>query len=320
MESIGNETAIVKTDYSTDHMLAEYAAEIRRRGKRIKEDVVEIGRLLDFSRQRIGRGDWLKWLKVEFSWSDQTAYNFIHLYETHQDPGKFQIIWNSNLPVTALFQLTKPNTPNEALQQVAEHIEAGETPSCAEVAEIIAEAKTGGADSDPDRTEEAEADDVEDPGTAAHRAAMGRIAAEAGNNGQAHDDGNDHADDAGKSEPETLEAHWYRATVEERRALLDVIGVEGILEVMSSAFGKDLRERVPAPKKRKSITIPTHSASRGNGSRHRAGKARPASSACLKPQSRSKQRNRTAPPTRPSAGGARRRDEHQGCDRGEVPR
>jgi Protein of unknown function (DUF3102) len=77
MKSIGNETAIVKTDYSTDHMLAEYAAEIRRRGKRIKEDVVEIGRLLDFSRQRIGRGDWLKWLKVEFSWSDQTAYNFI---------------------------------------------------------------------------------------------------------------------------------------------------------------------------------------------------------------------------------------------------
>jgi hypothetical protein len=47
---------------------------------------------------------------------------------------------------------------------------------------------------------------------------------------------------------ETLEAHWKRATAEDRTAFLGAIGVTAILENMSPDFGRDLRSRVPAPK------------------------------------------------------------------------
>src|SRR5262249_47575084 len=50
--------------------------------------------------------------------------------------------------LSALYQLAAPNTPTKARQQVAERIEAGETLSCTTVAEVIAEAKNGGAAED----------------------------------------------------------------------------------------------------------------------------------------------------------------------------
>jgi hypothetical protein len=149
-----------------DPVLAKYAAEIRRLGKRVKEDIIEIGRYLDQAQKHAGHGTWLTWIDTEFGWSDQTAYRFIHLYQASQDP-EFHNLWNSDLPMSALYRLAAPNTPQEARDEVAERLEAGEQPTCAMVTEVIAKAKNGGA------AEDVGGDDVEDdPGTAEHRVAM----------------------------------------------------------------------------------------------------------------------------------------------------
>jgi hypothetical protein len=64
--------------------------------------------------------------------------------------------------------------------------------------------------------------------------------------------GNGSAERQGSGEDqgaESLVDHWKRETVEARTALLDVVGVAGILEAMSDEFGRQLRARLPAPKR-----------------------------------------------------------------------
>ena len=132
---------------TADPVLAKYAAEIRRLGKRVKEDIIAIGRYLDDAREHAGRGAWLIWLEAEFGWSDQTAYRYIHLYQGRQNSEsfpEFHKLWNSDLPISALQQLAAPSTPQEARVEVAERIEAGEKVSCATVTEVIAQAKGKG--------------------------------------------------------------------------------------------------------------------------------------------------------------------------------
>jgi hypothetical protein len=172
-----------------DPVLAKYAAEIRRLGKRVKEDVVAIGRYLDQAQKHAGRGAWLAWIQTEFGWSDQTAYNYIHLYKAQLqgDDLTFQKFWNANLPLSSLYLLAKPKTPDEARKEIADRLEAGEKVTCAAVTETIARAKgatdiegvpaeTGTPEESPSLAGTRESD--EDPSTAAHRARMAALAAE----------------------------------------------------------------------------------------------------------------------------------------------
>jgi hypothetical protein len=53
------------------------------------------------------------------------------------------------------------------------------------------------------------------------------------------------------AEPETLIEHWRRRPGE-LTALLDAVGVAKVLEAMSEEFGRQLRDRLPAPKRKKS--------------------------------------------------------------------
>src|SRR5262249_34149260 len=84
-------------------------------------------------------GAWLDWLETEFDWSDQTARNFIHIFELDRD-GKFKNILNLDLPLSLLYQVAAPKA--EAVRTaIAERIEAGEQPSAALVTEAIAKTK-----------------------------------------------------------------------------------------------------------------------------------------------------------------------------------
>ena len=49
--------------------------------------------------------------------------------------------------------------------------------------------------------------------------------------------------------PESLIEHWRRSPGE-LSTLLDAVGVAGILEAMSAEFGRQLRTRLPAPKRK----------------------------------------------------------------------
>ena len=109
----------------SDPVLAGHAVEIRRLGKRVIDDVIAIGRHLTEARDH-APGFWLQWLESVFGWSDQTAYRYIHLFEARESSA-LHTLWNADLPLSGLYVLAAPNAPEEARQEVAKHVEAGET-------------------------------------------------------------------------------------------------------------------------------------------------------------------------------------------------
>ena len=95
------------------------------------------------------------------------------------------------------------------------------------------------------------------------------------------DDGEHASDDEHEREPEqnlreseTLIDHWRRSPAE-LTALLDAVGVTGILEAMSEEFGRQLRDRLPAPKResdkpfKKSLNLSANSTRNGRGTHSR---------------------------------------------------
>ena len=75
-------------------------------------------------------------------------------------------------------------------------------------------------------------------------------------------------------EPESLIEHWRRCP-EQLTGLLDEIGVPGVLEAMSTEFGRQLRARLPAPKGKsgkplkKTLTLTADSTRNGRGTHSR---------------------------------------------------
>jgi hypothetical protein len=100
----------------------------------------------------------------------------------------------------------------------------------------------------------------------------------------ADDDEGDDESDAGGEEaegeagdpsesikPESLIEHWRRCP-EQLTSLLDEIGVLGVLEAMSTEFGRQLRARLPVPKRKsfkKTLNLTANSARNGRGTHSR---------------------------------------------------
>jgi hypothetical protein len=123
------------TKIVTDTVLAVHAAEIRRLGKRVVDDVAEIGRRLVECKGIVGHGNWLPWLEREFGWTDQTARNFMHAHELGQTESK--TILNLNLPLRGLYLLAAPSTPVAARMEIAKRAEAAEPISFRVVRETV---------------------------------------------------------------------------------------------------------------------------------------------------------------------------------------
>ena len=105
-------------------VLTEHAVVIRRLGRRIVADVIEIGRrLVDCRDNHLEHGEWLPWLKREFDWSRQTADRFIHMF---QASGKLPNLSNLNVLLSGLYLLAAPSTPEAAKIEIVERVEAGE--------------------------------------------------------------------------------------------------------------------------------------------------------------------------------------------------
>src|SRR5262249_19849032 len=107
----------------TDPVLAEHANAIRALGKQAIENVIEIGHRLTECRNhsQMKHGDWLPWLEREFGWSDQTARNFMQVYEL---AGKTQNFWNLSRPVSGIYWLAAPSTPESARDQIIKRAQA----------------------------------------------------------------------------------------------------------------------------------------------------------------------------------------------------
>jgi hypothetical protein len=61
--------------------LATNAFEIKRLGKQTADNVIQIGKLLTECKGICGHKNWFDWLDKEFKWTDQTARNFMNVYE-----------------------------------------------------------------------------------------------------------------------------------------------------------------------------------------------------------------------------------------------
>ena len=119
--------AIRETD---ETILAKNANVIRALGKRAIGDVIEIGRRLAESKEIVGHGNWLSWLDREFGWGEITALNFMRVHAMVGKSSKFEDL---NLPVSSLYLLAAPSTPEEVRDEVANRAAAGEKITVAHV-------------------------------------------------------------------------------------------------------------------------------------------------------------------------------------------
>jgi len=75
----------------------------------------------------------LPWLESEFGWTDETARRFINVYEC----SKSHKLLDLEVPVSGLYLLADPSTPESARTEVIQRAEAGEHLTHAQVKEIV---------------------------------------------------------------------------------------------------------------------------------------------------------------------------------------
>jgi hypothetical protein len=129
---------IIPVDPDNARTLARHAAEIRRRGKQVMADVIEIGRLLVESKELVGHGNWLSWLEREFQWTDDTALNYMRVHELVKNRNFRDL---SHIPLSGLYLLAAPSTPETAKQEAIGRAEAGKPVTLNTVREIVGRAK-----------------------------------------------------------------------------------------------------------------------------------------------------------------------------------
>ena len=126
-ENINTAAPPVKPDVFHTKSLVAHAAEIRRLGKRLTTDVIEIGRHLTEVRaelqETVGHGHFHAWVDREFEWSDRTTLNFMRVYELSL---KSETVSDLNLPMRELYLLAAPSTPEAARTEIIQRAEAGE--------------------------------------------------------------------------------------------------------------------------------------------------------------------------------------------------
>jgi hypothetical protein len=106
---------------------AVHAAVIRALGTRVVGDVIEIGRrLADCRDNHCKHGEWLPWIEREFGWSDQTARNFIHVFELSLTEFKTILNLAEPIDIRDIYLLAAPSTPDEARTAVIDLAANGE--------------------------------------------------------------------------------------------------------------------------------------------------------------------------------------------------
>jgi Protein of unknown function (DUF3102) len=121
-------------------LLAEHAAAIRRLGKRVVADVIEIGARLTECKRICGHGNWLPWLKREFGWKEQTARNYMAV---HALSLKSPTVGDLDIPMRGLYLLAAPSTPETVKTEIIARAEAGEPVLVAEVERVVQKHKGG---------------------------------------------------------------------------------------------------------------------------------------------------------------------------------
>jgi hypothetical protein len=152
-----SETALVSTDI--DSLLAEHADAIRVLARNVIANVVEIGRRLTEVNDRIEHGQWLMFLDREFGWSDQTARNFMHVF----DLSNSKRVLDLDLPLRSLYLLAAPSTPSEVRDNIIEDARRGEKPTHAEVVKRVRQSRSSSRKAPKTKARQSEQEHAETP-------------------------------------------------------------------------------------------------------------------------------------------------------------
>lgn len=112
---------------------------------------IQMGKALAKARPHFRKGGWEKWVRVRWGWSPRTANNLVRVAE--QFGAKSEIISDTKLGLTVLYELVKADVPDAAVTEVFEQAANGKRPSVARTKRIIAakraEAKTPASPASP---------------------------------------------------------------------------------------------------------------------------------------------------------------------------
>jgi len=117
------------------------ANRIRKLAQNVGDGIVEIGESLHEARRRLPRGEWQKWLKKEFRWSDEHARRFITVYLMVKERRNSTKLWGLQIDASALYLLAKPSTPTTARDHAFRMIEQGTAVTHKTAQAIIAESR-----------------------------------------------------------------------------------------------------------------------------------------------------------------------------------
>ena len=123
-------------ELTTMTKLQMLADDIRALSKQTRESVIAIGEKLIEAKKIVGHGNFLPWIEAEFGWAERTAQNFMEVAKAASKSAKFADL---DVPISALYLLAAPNTPEEAIEVVAARVEGGEKLS---INDVKAEIKT----------------------------------------------------------------------------------------------------------------------------------------------------------------------------------
>lgn len=139
------EYSALRYDYglvSAKHRRAvqDAAVDIRRKQRRMLEDMLAIGRRLMEVKDLLPPGGFERWVKDEFDLSIRTVYNMMTAAQVYSDEKRVQRV--APLSDRAVYMLAAPSTPEEARLEVERIIEeTGKVPTSDSVQLIIDEAK-----------------------------------------------------------------------------------------------------------------------------------------------------------------------------------
>lgn len=110
-----------KADFDTPELL-EHANAIRSLGKQTISNVIEIGKRLNECKRIVGHGNFGDFLKREFAWHENTALNYMRVFEL----SKSTTVVDLNLSLKSLYLLSAPSTPKEVRDAIVERAAKGE--------------------------------------------------------------------------------------------------------------------------------------------------------------------------------------------------
>jgi hypothetical protein len=108
---------------------------IRRRLEEVAQGLLDIGRDLRYVRDHLLHGEWIDWLQAEFAMSEETARNWLHVWDRFGNTG----ISLGNLRRSVIYLLAAPSTPDTAVEEICNRDSQGEHVTVAEAQEAIRE-------------------------------------------------------------------------------------------------------------------------------------------------------------------------------------